>query len=288
MRFGLRARKNHAPRGRKTQGRDFDLGLKEIEHITGVAAQEDVDRAKKLGADPQKVVFTGNLKRMGLAKRSDYNAKASDSFDLKRKVTGHLLVAGSSHRGEEEILLNAFRSLKQRFPDFRMVLAPRHPQRFAEVERLLEASGLRAEVVKPQPPTTRWIHLDGRVLRAPSLALLARMGAGRALLEPLFAKPLREDVPLSVFLERRLGKRAGGIAALVLSAGVYAGDPARLSARDAFPSLGAMGEKGSLLVQAIRGPRAPRGGIWTLRSRESTPQPAAPPPRQHPRRIGGR
>ncbi len=72
-------------------------------------------------------------------------SKASDSFDLKRKVTGHLLVAGSSHRGEEEILLNAFRSLKQRFPDFRMVLAPRHPQRFAEVERLLEASGLEFE-----------------------------------------------------------------------------------------------------------------------------------------------
>jgi 3-deoxy-D-manno-octulosonic-acid transferase len=53
-----------------------------------------------------------------------------------------LLVAGSSHRGEEEILLDAYRRLKQRFPDFKMVLAPRHPQRFAEVERLLEASGL--------------------------------------------------------------------------------------------------------------------------------------------------
>jgi protoporphyrinogen/coproporphyrinogen III oxidase len=133
------------------------------------------------------------------------------------------------------------------------------------LDAMLEVSGLRAEVVKPQPPTTRWIHLDGRVLRAPSLALLARIGVGRALLEPLFAKPLREDVPLSVFLERRLGKRAGGIAALVLSAGVYAGDPARLSARDAFPSLGAMGETGSLLIHAIRGPKAAGGGIWTLR-----------------------
>ncbi|TMA75536.1 MAG: protoporphyrinogen oxidase [Deltaproteobacteria bacterium] len=133
------------------------------------------------------------------------------------------------------------------------------------LDALLEASGLRAEVVEPRPPTTRWIHLDGRVLRAPSLALLARIGVGRALLEPLFARPLREDVPLSVFLERRLGKRAGGIAASVLSAGVYAGDPARLSARDAFPSLGAMAEKGSLLLHAIRRPKGPRAGIWTLR-----------------------
>jgi protoporphyrinogen/coproporphyrinogen III oxidase len=133
------------------------------------------------------------------------------------------------------------------------------------LDALMEASGLRAEVVRPQPPTTRWIHLDGRVLPAPGLALLARIGVGRALLEPLFAKPLREDLPLSVFLERRLGKRAGGIVASVLSAGVYAGDPARLSARDAFPSLGAMGEKGSLLLHAIRRTRGPRGGIWTLR-----------------------
>jgi 3-deoxy-D-manno-octulosonic-acid transferase len=111
----------------------------------GMQTQEDVDRAKKLGADPQKVAFTGSLKRMGSANLSDDHAKVPGSFDLKRKLTGRLLVAGSSHPGEEEILLNAFRSLKQRFPDFRMVLAPRHPQRFPEVERLLKASGLEFE-----------------------------------------------------------------------------------------------------------------------------------------------
>jgi 3-deoxy-D-manno-octulosonic-acid transferase len=111
----------------------------------GMQTQEDVDRAKKLGADPQKVLFTGNLKRMASANRFDHNAKAPDSFDSKRKVNGRLLVVGSSHRGEEEVLLNAFRTLKQRFPDFRLVLAPRHPQRFAEVERLLKASGLEFE-----------------------------------------------------------------------------------------------------------------------------------------------
>jgi oxygen-dependent protoporphyrinogen oxidase len=134
------------------------------------------------------------------------------------------------------------------------------------LDALLDASGLRDEVVKPQPPATRFIHLDGRVLRAPSLPLLARAGVGRALLEPLFARPLREDLPLQTFLERRLGRRAGGIAAAVMSAGVYAGDPASLSARDAFPSLGALAEKGSLIVNALRRPKAARSGIWTLRS----------------------
>ena len=133
------------------------------------------------------------------------------------------------------------------------------------LDALLDASGLRPEVVTPRAPMTRWIHLDGRVLRAPGLSLLARAGLGRALLEPLFAKPLRDDMPLGEFLERRLGRRAGGLAATVMSAGVYAGDPASLSARDAFPSLGALAERGSLIVNAFRRPEAPRSGIWTLR-----------------------
>src|SRR2546428_18737 len=128
------------------------------------------------------------------------------------------------------------------------------------LDALLDASGLRPEVVTPRPPMTRWIHLDGRVLRAPGLSLLARAGLGRALLEPLFAKPLRDDMPLGEFLERRLGRRAGGLAATVMSAGVYAGDPASLSARDAFPSLGALAERGSLIVNAFRRPEAPRSG----------------------------
>ncbi|TMB16344.1 MAG: hypothetical protein E6J65_20355 [Deltaproteobacteria bacterium] len=133
------------------------------------------------------------------------------------------------------------------------------------LDALLDASGLRPEVVTPRAPMTRWIHLDGRVLRAPGLSLLARAGLGRALLEPLFGKPLRDDMPLGEFLERRLGRRAGGLAATVMSAGVYAGDPALLSARDAFPSLGALAERGSLIVNAFRRPEAPRSGIWTLR-----------------------
>ena len=97
--------------------------------------------------------------------------------------------------------------------------------------------GLPDEVVEPQPPATRWVHLGGRVFKAPSLGLLARAGVPRALLEPLVAKPLGEDMPLRRFLVERLGSRAGSLAAAVLAAGVYAGDPDRLSARDAFPSL---------------------------------------------------
>jgi len=131
------------------------------------------------------------------------------------------------------------------------------------LDALLDAAGLRAELVTPQGPRTRFLHLDGRVFTAPGLPLLRRAGVGRALLEPLFARPLREDKPLRAFLIERLGRRAGSIAAAAMAAGVYAGDPDRLSARDAFPALGAMGARGSLLMAALRG-RAPRE-LWNLR-----------------------
>jgi 3-deoxy-D-manno-octulosonic-acid transferase len=50
------------------------------------------------------------------------------------------VVAGSSHRGEEEILLKALETVRLRFPTLSLVLAPRHPERFAEVEQLLVKS----------------------------------------------------------------------------------------------------------------------------------------------------
>jgi oxygen-dependent protoporphyrinogen oxidase len=130
------------------------------------------------------------------------------------------------------------------------------------LDGLVDAAGLRAEVVDAQGPATRWVHYQGRVLKAPSLPLLLRAGAPRALLEPLFARPLREDTSLHAFLVQRLGERAGTLVAALLAAGVYAGDSGRLSARDAFPTLGAIGERGSLLIHR---PRAKRRTLWNLR-----------------------
>jgi 3-deoxy-D-manno-octulosonic-acid transferase len=82
---------------------------------------------------------TGNLKRAFTEA-----VKVSQSrLKGPAETNAHpLLVAGSSHPGEEEILLDVFASLRRRFPDLRMVLAPRHPQRFGDVERLLRNRGV--------------------------------------------------------------------------------------------------------------------------------------------------
>ena len=50
-------------------------------------------------------------------------------------------IAGSTHAGEEEIVLDAHRRLTKRWPDLRLILVPRHPQRVPEVTRLAERHG---------------------------------------------------------------------------------------------------------------------------------------------------
>ena len=50
-------------------------------------------------------------------------------------------IAGSTHAGEEEIVLNAHRRLMQRWPELRLILVPRHPQRVHDVARLAEGAG---------------------------------------------------------------------------------------------------------------------------------------------------
>jgi 3-deoxy-D-manno-octulosonic-acid transferase len=135
----------------------------------GMQTDEDASRAKRLGADPEKVFVTGNLKLVAPGNSFAHEPVISESVHLKRKPDGRcLLVAGSSHRGEEQILLDAFRHLKRSFPDLQMVLAPRHPQRFAEVERLLRAEGMEFEKRSSQS--------NGRTLLAQDIYFLDTLG----------------------------------------------------------------------------------------------------------------
>ncbi|HUK39633.1 MAG TPA: hypothetical protein VLX11_01265, partial [Candidatus Acidoferrales bacterium] len=98
-------------------------------------------RIINLGADCHRVSVVGNLKRAV----STRHPLRSDGEAMEGHGPSPLLVVGSSHRGEEEILIGVYLSLKQRFARLRMVLAPRHPERFADVEKLLQAKGLDYE-----------------------------------------------------------------------------------------------------------------------------------------------
>lgn len=112
--------------------------------LLGVQTEEDKRRFLQMGACEQKVTVTGSLK-------FDLSAPVAASGEellgpirnaLNLRPDSHVVVAGSTMKGEEPHLLNAFRGLRAEFPAARLILAPRHPERFAETAGLLAASGL--------------------------------------------------------------------------------------------------------------------------------------------------
>ncbi len=132
-----------------------------------VAAQNPLyaDRFLEIGAPRGTVFVTGSLKFDGA--QTD---RANPSTVRLRKLAGFrdtdvVFLAGSTQQPEEQLALDAFRTLEPRHPDLRLVLVPRHPDRFAEVAALLAASGVRWQKrsqldESPADPTARVLLVD--------------------------------------------------------------------------------------------------------------------------------
>lgn len=115
-------------------------------NAAGMQSEEDAERIVGLGVDRRKVCITGNLKHASWEKERAGNSAGNKlKLNLRNNPDQQVLVAGSTHRGEEDLMLDVFLFLRSRFPDLLMVLAPRHPHRFYEVERLLQKKKVRYE-----------------------------------------------------------------------------------------------------------------------------------------------
>ena len=114
--------------------------------FTGVGAQNEADAAKlrEIGCRPEAVQVPGNLK----FDTANLNVtKPLDVPGLLRQLgvppDARLLVAGSTHDGEEEILVEQFLRLRAKFPNLFLILAPRHFERAKNIGRQLTKSGLK-------------------------------------------------------------------------------------------------------------------------------------------------
>jgi len=98
-----------------------------FKHIDEVYAQteKDKERLELLGA--KNILVTGNIK---LSKLPIPTRKLVKSSAL-------LLCAASTHEGEERVILEAFADFKKEEPEARLVLVPRHPERFPKVEKMM-------------------------------------------------------------------------------------------------------------------------------------------------------
>lgn len=98
-------------------------------------SSDDAQRILALGAPPEAMEVTGNLKW-------DLAPPAQDAATLRRSLGlpegSPVLVAGSTFPGEEAAVLDAWGAARREFPDLGLVLAPRHPGRFAQVAGILD------------------------------------------------------------------------------------------------------------------------------------------------------
>jgi 3-deoxy-D-manno-octulosonic-acid transferase len=112
---------------------------KVLSNIDVFCMQSEVDseRIINIGAKPDRVDTIGNLKFDQQSAPLSLEEKARLYNELNLQEGQKLFVAGSTHRGEEEIVLDIFNSLKENSSDLVLLLAPRHPERFNEVAQLL-------------------------------------------------------------------------------------------------------------------------------------------------------
>ena len=127
-----------------------------------IAAQSAADarRFESLGADKQKLVVTGNLKFDQQLDDSDRRMAQQLRDEWGNRPT---LVAASTHKWEEVLIIHAARQLWQQFPDLLVVIVPRHPERFAGVRLLCERMGEKPVLrsTKQQPAAdTRILLVD--------------------------------------------------------------------------------------------------------------------------------
>lgn len=148
------------------------------------------DRIISLGAPSERVRITGNFK-------FDITG-AHEKPDWASGVKGPVIVAGSTHKGEEELLLDCYAVLSRARPSLTLVLAPRHPERLAEVRRMLAQKGVsyinRSSMKPGEAPPPGIILLDtmGELFRAYGMADIAVIGksfyseGGQNPLEPAY------------------------------------------------------------------------------------------------------
>lgn len=122
----------------------------------------DGERFSALGVPQNKIRVSGSMKFdvADLKKdTTDYtDKKSTDCTDYKQKLgleeNEKLLVAGSTHSGEEEIILRVYKELLDEFPDLRLLIAPRHPERAKELAKFVSSEGFSYAFISNLERTT--------------------------------------------------------------------------------------------------------------------------------------
>jgi 3-deoxy-D-manno-octulosonic-acid transferase len=168
--------------------------------------QEDADRIRRMGALASKVFVTGNLKYDRDVVEKDVSAEVRESIDNAlslSNINSPIILAGSTHDGEETLLFEALKRLRAQpqTKDVRLLIAPRHPERFNAVAALAEGAGLsvtrRSKGGRSSESAVLLLDSVGELAAAYHFATIAFVGGsliphgGQSIMEPaLYAKAI--------------------------------------------------------------------------------------------------
>jgi len=127
--------------------------------LVGAQNEEYAERFQILGAAPERVFVTGSIKFDGA--ESDRNNPTTTNLASLAGIQPYetIFLAGSTQHPEESLAIATFRTLQSTYPALKLILVPRHPERFDEVAALLDAQQLpwqrRSCLRDGQPPAAK-------------------------------------------------------------------------------------------------------------------------------------
>ena len=162
--------------------------------------EREAARFRDMGMPPERVFTTGNLKADALVLTSPVHVRQELAEQLGLNGNSPVLAAGCTVPGEEEIVLEAFRAARATNPAARLLLAPRHPERFEQVAQAVIAAGWkcrRRSIGGPADADVLLLDSIGELPAAYGLAVASFVGGslvpsgGHNLLEPaIFGQPV--------------------------------------------------------------------------------------------------
>jgi 3-deoxy-D-manno-octulosonic-acid transferase len=219
-------------------------------------ADEEAERVLALGAPPDRVWVTGNTKFDALV--LDRPTRGDEALREQLGLTPGVpvLMAGSTHEGEEEILLGVYRALLKDRPDLRLVVAPRYVERSGRIVAMAADAGLsvrlRSGGVAAGSAQVTVLDTIGELAAAYRLATLVFVGGsfvergGQNVLEPAAqGRPVLFGPHMENFKD--------SVQVLVGRGGIQVGTPEQLLevARDLLGRPDQMEELGNLAQQAV-------------------------------------
>lgn len=234
--------------------------------MAGMISDIDASRIKEIGMDRTKIKVLGNAKYDALA------AMASPELheDITRRFNvlpdENILVAGSTHPGEEDVVIEVYKELLKTYPDFKLILVPRHIERTPDIISLLRKANLNDVITVSQMRSGQSrqkesiivVDVIGELFKVYSLATVVYCGGslvpkgGQNILEAaawgkvVFYGPSMEDFGQEAALleDAGAGIRIAGAQELLKGITQLLADPQGLCAR---------GERGRAVVRANMG-----------------------------------